>query len=206
MIKTHGKYSVSIANDGAIYVKKNDWISKYSAALHRGDTSKIYEYGRIHGKTLIPIKDPNKIFTGEKIYHIPTYVLKRLEKPTKTLKEVIDKGRQIQGKINALKGQRNKDQEEIERLEKEVERLDELADDAAAECEDAYSCIGAGLASMKFANDARNFEKKANEIRKKVRFTGKTIEELEKRLTENLQQQKELKKIVEETRKYLQTN
>lgn len=203
MLKSHGKYSVNIASDGAILVKKGDWISKYSAAIHKGDTSKIYEYGRMRGKILIPIRDPNKITTGEKIYHIPTYVLKTLEKPLKVIKEVIAEGKKIQGEINVLKSLRSYDLKEIERIEKKIERLSELSDDAAAECSDAYSCVGGGGASVFFNIKADSLRKKVREIQKKVRSKSKTIGELEKRLQENLQEQQELQKMVEDMRRIL---
>jgi hypothetical protein len=69
----HGKYSVTIATDGAIKVKSGDWLSKYSAAIHNGDTSKVHEYGRLKTGKVEKITNVDKISAGETIYHVPTY-------------------------------------------------------------------------------------------------------------------------------------
>jgi hypothetical protein len=59
--------------DGAIQVKHGDWLSKYSAALYN-DFTHIHEFGRKDRSGKIrPIHNVNRIFTGEIIYHIPTY-------------------------------------------------------------------------------------------------------------------------------------
>ena len=68
-----GKYKVTISEDGAIAVKKGDWVSKYSAALHRGDTSRVNEYGRLRAGHMDPLADVNKIIAGETLYHVPSY-------------------------------------------------------------------------------------------------------------------------------------
>ncbi|MEM7231167.1 MAG: hypothetical protein AAF517_03275 [Planctomycetota bacterium] len=74
---THGKYSVSIADDGAIRVQKGDWLSKYSAAMYGGDCFRgIREYGRRDARgQLVPIADLDRIYTGETVYHRPTFLL-----------------------------------------------------------------------------------------------------------------------------------
>jgi hypothetical protein len=50
-----------------------DWLSKYSAAMYN-DLTRIYEFGRIDKSgSLQKILNVNHIFTGETIFHIPTY-------------------------------------------------------------------------------------------------------------------------------------
>ena len=68
-----GKYSVTIALDGAIKVKKGDWISKYSIAIH-GHHRAIDEYARVRDGRLVALEDPSKIYAGETIYHRPTWL------------------------------------------------------------------------------------------------------------------------------------
>lgn len=203
MIRSHGRYSVTIADDGAILVRQGDWISKYSAAIHRGETGKTHEYGRLRGGKMSPLPDPNKISAGEKIYHIPTFAINKLKKPEKELKEAIDIGKRLQSEIGVLKAKRSMDQKEIERLEKKVEGLEELADHAANECSDMWSCIGAGLASQKFAWEAQRLDKQAQEIRKKARAVSKSFEELEQRLQKNLKEQERLRVLVQDARRTL---
>jgi hypothetical protein len=70
---SNSQYAVSIQPNGAIQVKHGDWLSKYSAAIYN-DFTRIHEFGRMDkaGK-LRPIHNPDIIYTGETIYHIPTY-------------------------------------------------------------------------------------------------------------------------------------
>jgi hypothetical protein len=72
-----GAYSVSIADDGKITVKAGDWLSKYSAAIYKGDTSKVHEYGRLKAGKMEPVADVNRIMAGETLYHIPTWTCKQ---------------------------------------------------------------------------------------------------------------------------------
>jgi hypothetical protein len=69
----NGRYQVNVATDGAIRVKPNDWLSKYSAAIHNNFTT-VREYARKDrsGK-LVPIQNLNLIYAGETLYHLPTY-------------------------------------------------------------------------------------------------------------------------------------
>jgi len=68
-----GKYRVEIARDGAIQVRRGDWLSKYSAAIHN-NFYEVYEYGRINCLGRMEyILDVDKIYAGETIYHIPTW-------------------------------------------------------------------------------------------------------------------------------------
>lgn len=67
-----GNYEVFVANDGSIHVKKNEWLSKYSAAIH-GDFCQVYEYARKNNiGEFERIIDIDLIRTGETIYHLPT--------------------------------------------------------------------------------------------------------------------------------------
>jgi len=69
-----GIYKVTVAKDGAIKVKQNDWISKYSAAIYN-DFTKLGQFARMVNGNALPtvIKSPDDIFTGETIYHIDSY-------------------------------------------------------------------------------------------------------------------------------------
>jgi hypothetical protein len=70
----NGIYSVAIQNEkGAISVKKGDWVSKYSAAIYN-DFTRLFEFGRMEGTAMpVVIKDPDKIYAGETIYHLGDY-------------------------------------------------------------------------------------------------------------------------------------
>lgn len=74
-------YSVTIAEDGKILVKKDDWLSKYSWALYgdddtlnvfvRGNPDLISSTDEIKG--IKEIDDVDLIETGEYLIHEPTY-------------------------------------------------------------------------------------------------------------------------------------
>lgn len=74
-------YSVTIAEDGKILVKKDDWLSKYSWALYgdydtlnvfvRGNPDLISSTQEING--IKEIDDVDLIKTGEYLIHEPTY-------------------------------------------------------------------------------------------------------------------------------------
>jgi hypothetical protein len=70
---SNGRYTLVMQTNGAITVKRGDWLSKYSAAMY-DDFTRVHEFGRIDklGK-LKPIRNVNRIVEGEKIYHIPTF-------------------------------------------------------------------------------------------------------------------------------------
>jgi len=72
---THGfgKWSVTIAGNGAIKVKRGDCLSGYSAAIHGGNASRVHEYGRLKGGTMKRVQNVNRIYVGETLYHLPTY-------------------------------------------------------------------------------------------------------------------------------------
>lgn len=68
----HGRYHVSVAEDGGIKILPNDWLSKYSAAIHN-DFWHVYEFGRKGPKGRMErIKRVDFIRAGETIYHLPT--------------------------------------------------------------------------------------------------------------------------------------
>ena len=76
---TNGQYSVWIELDGTIHVEEGDWLSKYSAAIH-DDFYHIYEYGRPDASGLVSrIENPDVVFAGETIYHLPTLARSRQE-------------------------------------------------------------------------------------------------------------------------------
>lgn len=72
MTYSHGKYGVSIDENGAIQVAKGDWLSKYSSAIHKGDVSQVFEYERLVNGEYVPVENPNEIVEGETLYHRPT--------------------------------------------------------------------------------------------------------------------------------------
>jgi len=74
-------YSVTIAQDGKVQVKKDDWLSKYAWALY-GDYEKYEGFVRGNPEIKFPteeikgikeIEDENLIKTGEYLIHVPTY-------------------------------------------------------------------------------------------------------------------------------------
>ncbi len=90
-----GIYSVFVSEkDGSIKVKRNDWISKYSAAIYN-DFTRLTEFGRINGDSSpVLLENPDQIFEGEVIYHLPTYSSQKQpgnNQPTKNKKLVAKK-------------------------------------------------------------------------------------------------------------------
>jgi RHS repeat-associated protein len=69
---SYGRFNVSIDQSGAIKVKSGDWLSKYSAALHGGDVTKVNEYERLTNGKFVPVANPDQITAGETLYHQPT--------------------------------------------------------------------------------------------------------------------------------------
>ena len=78
---TRDSYSVTIAEDGKILVKKDDWLSKYSWALYGDyDTLNVFVRGNPdltsanqEIKGIKEIDDVDLIKTGEYLIHEPTY-------------------------------------------------------------------------------------------------------------------------------------
>jgi hypothetical protein len=78
---TRGGYGVTIAEDGKILVRKDDWLSKYSYALY-GDYKTLDVFVRPNPPFTSPnqdikgikeIDDVNRISSGEYLIHVPTY-------------------------------------------------------------------------------------------------------------------------------------
>src|SRR5215813_3357891 len=71
---SNGRFKVTVHDDGSIKVMPGDWLTKYSAAMY-DRFWRIFEFGRLskNGGGIEPIKNPNLIFAGETLYHIPTY-------------------------------------------------------------------------------------------------------------------------------------
>lgn len=82
MIRSNGYYSVDVAPNGAIKVRPNDWLSKYSAAIYNNFTT-LHVFAREDDENpgkptrewnrIIPIQDFNVIRAGETIYHLPDH-------------------------------------------------------------------------------------------------------------------------------------
>jgi hypothetical protein len=66
-------FSVHVAEDGAIVVKRGDWISKYSKCLYGDALVGWSDFGRRVGGSVSPLADPDSITAGETLYHIPTF-------------------------------------------------------------------------------------------------------------------------------------
>jgi hypothetical protein len=78
---TRGGHSVTIAEDGKILVRKDDWLSKYSWALY-GDYETLDVFVRPNPPLISStqeimgikeVEDVNRINTGEYLIHVPTY-------------------------------------------------------------------------------------------------------------------------------------
>jgi hypothetical protein len=78
---TRDGYSVTIAADGKIRVRENDWLSKYSRCLY-GDYDTLDVFVRPDPPLYAPIQeikgvkeieDVDRITTGEFLVHVPTY-------------------------------------------------------------------------------------------------------------------------------------
>jgi hypothetical protein len=70
----YGDYSVTVHENGDIEVQAGDTLSAYSVAIHHGKPQMVHEFGRFQADgTLATIEDPDKIWEGEVIVHIPTW-------------------------------------------------------------------------------------------------------------------------------------
>ena len=67
---SNGVYSVTVNDDHSIRVRPGDWISKYSAAIY-GDPKINWKRFKRKDSTgrFIDLVDPNKIVTGETLWH-----------------------------------------------------------------------------------------------------------------------------------------
>jgi chaperonin cofactor prefoldin len=215
MKRSYGRYSVTIADDGAIKVIKDDCISNYSFAIHSGDPSKTHEYGRLRAGKMLMLHKPFMIIEGETIYHIPTYVLKRLEKPERELKEAIEaaKGLELATEVmrvthgglkvaeGSLKTKLSAARMDIQRLEKKAAELRQIAGDAAETCSDMYSCIGGGLISEKNQWKARKLDEQVQELKKKVEADSRSLQDVDKSLQNVDKSLQDLNKYIRENRK-----
>ena len=70
-----GRYYVEVREDGAIFVKPGDWLSKYSAAIYHNTTT-LEPFMRPPlraGEPLRRISDKNRIVVGDTVIHEPTW-------------------------------------------------------------------------------------------------------------------------------------
>lgn len=65
------RYSVTVAEDGAIRVRRGDSLDQYSMAIH-GVPFREREYLRYRGNRLVPVQNVDLIYTGETLVHAPT--------------------------------------------------------------------------------------------------------------------------------------
>lgn len=110
MCRSYGykEFSFDMQEDGRIIVKKGDWLSKYTAAMHDGDTSRerVDEFVRLSKnyealveirsrnelkKEIVLIENKDLIKEGENIYHISTLIkyISRKKPAGKTPKPLI---------------------------------------------------------------------------------------------------------------------
>lgn len=82
----------------------------------------------------------------------------------------------IKGAEAAIKKKKEVKEAEIKKLKKDAEAMEDLAFDAANECSDMYSCIGAGLVSDKFQRKSRAMAKHAADVEKKFKTRHKDAE------------------------------
>jgi hypothetical protein len=66
------RYQVLVNDDGSIKVHWGDWLSKYAVAIY-GTPFRVQEFARMGPHGLLPIKNLNMIYAGEKLYHSPTF-------------------------------------------------------------------------------------------------------------------------------------
>jgi hypothetical protein len=70
-----GTYYVEVREDGAIFVRPGDWLSKYSAAIYHNTTT-LEPFMRPPlraGEPLRRISDKNRIVVGDTVIHEPTW-------------------------------------------------------------------------------------------------------------------------------------
>ena len=69
---TRQNHSVTINRDGSIKVKRGDWISKYAVCLYGDARAGWKDFGRKEAGKLVALANPDRINTGETLYHLPT--------------------------------------------------------------------------------------------------------------------------------------
>lgn len=73
----NGRYRVEVAADGGVRVKPGDWLSKYSAAIYNNYSTINVFYRKNRTGNLERLANPNLIFAGEILYHLPTFMKAR---------------------------------------------------------------------------------------------------------------------------------
>ena len=195
-------------------VKKGDnlWNIVKAAGFPAKDWEKIYRapYNEKFRK-LRP--DPNIIQPGD-VFVLPKYngaemgkIAIRMMEAESKLAELAKKRLKLQGEIKKLLKEREPDLKKIEQLKKEAKALEQLADDAANECSDQWSCLGAGAISQKFSNKAKAARREIESIKKNmdIKGTKKALEKMDKLLVEAGKEEDrvraELKKLIVEFEK-----
>ena len=197
MTSRYQQFKPDMKEDGSIHVRRRDWISKYSAYIHNGDMEKIYEYGRLVENKMIPLSNPDRILTGEVIYHLPTYFTQKLKKIDNDLTKIFFEKNSLQFEIDELTKAQNADLKKIEELNREHEILEERSEDAAAECEDMYSCIGTGALATKYSIEMQIIRNKVAELKPKVSKRSDTLNDLNTKLKSSIEKHKEVRKAFE---------
>jgi hypothetical protein len=137
---TNGRYTVTMNADGAIRVKRGDWLSKYSAAMY-DNYWMVNEFARMdHSGKLVPIRNPNLISAGEVVYHLPTYYeFSKISFPAKQITvvrtDLMSEDRKKQIILEHLKGEfdlRGENFEIIETVADGIHMASELSE--AGEC------------------------------------------------------------------------
>ena len=195
-------------------VKKGDnlWNIVKEAGFPPKDWEKIYK-APYNDKFRKLRPDPNVIQPGD-VLMVPRYnaeemskILLQMMDVESRLAELAKRRTKLQGEVGKLLKEREPDLKKIEQLKKEAKALEDLADAAASECSDMYSCIGAGLVSQKFSNKAQAARKEIESIKKKMDASGtkKALEKMNKLLDEAGKEEdkfrSELKKLQAEWKK-----
>ncbi len=89
---------------------------------------------------------------------------------------VIHMEKTLKSAETSIKKKKEVKEAEIKKLKKDAEAMVTLSTDAANECSDMYSCIGAGLVSDKLQRKSRVMAKHAAEVEKKFKTKHKDAE------------------------------
>ena len=199
-----------------ITVKKDDnlWNIVKTAGFPPKDWEKIYNapYNKSFKKKRT---NPNHILSGDK-FNVPKYGPKEIQDLVKKMgqvkkkigtakKTVTELKKIVQTVEDEVKKTNEVDQKKVKKLIEKAESLEDIADSAAGECSDMYSCIGGGLASMNFGTKAQFVRDDAKQIEKKIAkdkasaqrsidALKKAVEGVEKELTRDEAEVKRLEK------------
>ena len=130
--------------------------------------------------------DPNVIQPGD-IFVLPKFTSRDIADIMNRMKVVQDlliradaivsnMEKTIKGAETAIKKSKEVKEAEIKKLKRDAEAMETLAFDAANECSDMYSCMGAGLVSDKFQRKSRDMAKHAADVEKKFKTKHKDAE------------------------------